>query len=78
MILRRDAAIQVASFKENLRLFLTCALIHYSPVSSLPMTTGCPVQLTGDELLPSVDIVGRPGEGRIGHDVYGERGNVGR
>jgi hypothetical protein len=38
----------------------------------------CPLQLTGDELLPAVNVVGRSGEGRVGHDVYGERGDVGR
>ena|SRR5271156_3511389 len=38
----------------------------------------CPLQLTGDELLPAVDVVGRSGEGCVGHDVYGERGDVGR
>src|SRR5262244_3735133 len=36
-----------------------------------------PPQLAGDELLPPVDVVGRTREGRIGHDVYGERGDVG-
>jgi hypothetical protein len=35
-------------------------------------------RLTGDELLPAVDVVGRAGEGGVGHDVYGERGDVGR
>src|SRR5580704_5804378 len=34
--------------------------------------------LAGDELLPTVDVVGRSREGRIGHDVHSERGNVGR
>ena len=38
----------------------------------------CPLQLTGDELLAAVYVVGRSGEGRVGHDVYGERGDVGR
>src|SRR3989442_16030564 len=33
---------------------------------------------TGDELLPAVDVVGRAREGSVGHDVYGERGDVGR
>src|SRR3989442_12348608 len=33
---------------------------------------------TGDELLPAVDVVGRARQGRVGHDVYGERGDVGR
>ena len=37
----------------------------------------CPLQLTGDELLPAVDVVGCAGEGGVGHDVYGERCNVG-
>ena len=31
----------------------------------------------GDELLPAVDVVGRAGEGRVDHDVDGERGDVG-
>src|SRR2546427_3471532 len=34
--------------------------------------------LAAEELLPAVNIVGRAGEGRVGHDVYGERGDVGR
>ena len=34
--------------------------------------------LTCHELLPAVDVVGRAREGRVGHDVYGERGDVGR
>jgi len=37
-----------------------------------------PLELAGDELLPAVDVVGRPREGRVGHDVYGERGDVRR
>jgi len=32
----------------------------------------------GDELLPAVDVVNRARERRVGHDVYGERGDVGR
>ena len=32
----------------------------------------------GDELLAAVDVVGRAGEGRVGHDVHGEGGDVGR
>jgi hypothetical protein len=28
--------------------------------------------------LPAVDVVGRADEGRVGHDVYGERGDVDR
>jgi len=35
-------------------------------------------QLADDELLPAVDVVGRAREGRVGHDVNGERGDVGR
>jgi hypothetical protein len=35
-------------------------------------------QLAGDELLPAVDVVGRASEGGVGHDMYGERGDVGR
>ena len=35
-------------------------------------------KLAADELLPAVDVVGRAREGRVGHDVYGERGDVGR
>ena len=31
----------------------------------------------GDELLPTVDVVRRAGERRVGHDVDGERGDVG-
>src|SRR5438128_3846065 len=34
--------------------------------------------LPGDELLPAVDVVGRARESRVGHDVNGERGDVGR
>src|SRR5690349_8159333 len=30
-----------------------------------------------DELLPAVDVVRRAGERRVGHDVQGERGDVG-
>ena len=33
---------------------------------------------SGHELLPAVDVVGRAGEGGVGHDVNGERGDVGR
>ena len=31
----------------------------------------------GDELLAAIHIVRRPSECRVGHDVDGERGNVG-
>ena len=34
--------------------------------------------LGGDELLPAVDVIGCAREGGVGHDVYGERGHVGR
>ncbi len=34
--------------------------------------------LAGDQLLPAVDVVGCAREGGVGHDVYGERGDVGR
>src|SRR5262249_8153441 len=34
--------------------------------------------LAGDELLAAVDVVGRAREGRVYHDVYRERGDVGR
>ena len=34
--------------------------------------------LAGDELLTAVDVVGRAGESGVGHDVDGERGDVGR
>ena len=34
--------------------------------------------LSADELLAAVDVVGRAGERRVGHDVHGERGDVGR
>ena len=34
--------------------------------------------LAGDELLPAVNVVGRACEGRVGHEVYGERGDIGR
>src|SRR5579863_9246358 len=36
------------------------------------------LRLAGDELLPAVDVVGRARERRVGHDVDGERGDVGR
>ncbi len=36
------------------------------------------LSLTRDELLAAVDVVGRAGERRVGHDVHGERGDVGR
>lgn len=32
---------------------------------------------SGDELLSAVDVVGRAGERGVGHDVDGERGDVG-
>ena len=32
--------------------------------------------LAGHELLPAVDVVSRAREGGVGHDVYGERGDV--
>ena len=32
----------------------------------------------GEDLLAAVDVVGRAAERRIGHDVHGERGDVGR
>src|SRR5207244_3489241 len=35
-------------------------------------------KLAGNELLPTVDVVGRAREGGVGHDVYGERCDVGR
>jgi hypothetical protein len=34
--------------------------------------------LAGDELLPAVDVVGRARECRVGHEVYRERGDIGR
>jgi hypothetical protein len=37
----------------------------------------CPLQLTGDGLLTAVDVIGRAGESRVDHDVYGERGDGG-
>jgi len=37
-----------------------------------------PLWLAGNELLPAVDVVGRAREGRVAHDVYSERGDVGR
>jgi len=33
--------------------------------------------LSRDELLPAVDVERCAGEGRVGHDMYGERGDVG-
>jgi hypothetical protein len=36
-----------------------------------------PLSLALDELLPDVDVVGGAGEGRVRHDMYGERGHVG-
>ena len=33
---------------------------------------------SGDELLTAVDVIRRPGERRVDHDVHGERGHVGR
>jgi hypothetical protein len=33
--------------------------------------------LRSDELLPAVNVVRRAGEGCVGHDVDGERGDVG-
>src|ERR1700750_1300692 len=52
-------------------------LLKRASVVSRPQSAR-PLQLTGDELLPAVDVVGRSGEGRVGHDVYGERGDIGR
>ena len=34
--------------------------------------------LSGDELLAAVDVEVAPGERRVGHEVHGERGDVGR
>ena len=34
--------------------------------------------LAGHELLPSIDVVGRTGEGCVGHEVNGERRDIGR
>jgi DNA-binding CsgD family transcriptional regulator len=31
-----------------------------------------------DELLPAVDVVGRPGDRGVGHQLHGQRGDVGR
>ena len=36
------------------------------------------LNLARDQLLPAVDVVGRARESRVDHDVYGERGDVGR
>ncbi len=46
----------------------------------LPLATWAtgPLKSAGDELLPAVDVVGRAREGRVGHDVHGECGDVGR
>ena len=30
-----------------------------------------------NKLLSAIDVIGRAGKGRVGHDVYGERGNIG-
>src|SRR5262249_30982151 len=35
------------------------------------------VTLAGDELLPAIDVVGRARDGRVDHDVDGERRDVG-
>ena len=35
-------------------------------------------RVSQDELLAAVDVVRRPGEGGVGHEVHGERGDVGR
>jgi hypothetical protein len=45
-----------------------------SPKISGPGQVRC--RLTDEELLPSVDVVGRAREGRVGHDVDGERGDI--
>ena len=37
----------------------------------------CRTLLAGDKLLPAVDVIGRAGKGRIGHDVYGQRRHIG-
>ena len=31
-----------------------------------------------NELLPAIDVIGPAREGRVGHEVYGERGHVDR
>src|SRR5215470_8196861 len=36
------------------------------------------LSLSGNELLPAVDVIGCAREGGVGHDVYSERGHVGR
>lgn len=35
-------------------------------------------KLAGHELLAAIDVVGRARQGRVRHEVYGERGDVGR
>src|SRR5271155_4916140 len=42
------------------------------------VTSRRPLYLAGDELLPAVNVVRRASERRVAHDVYGERGDVGR
>ena len=55
------------------------ALLNFmSTDSTFALFVVNPPRLSGDELLPAVDVVGRAREGRVGHDVYGERGDVGR
>ena len=56
---------------------MASAPMHCSPIAP-PMTIMLPLQLTGNQLLPAVDVVSRAGEGGVGHDVCGKRGDVGR
>src|SRR6476659_728638 len=50
---------------------------HPGWLTGPPGTTAPEVRTSGDELLPPVDVVGRAGERRVGHEVDGERGDVG-
>jgi len=77
--------------RSHARPLARLAIIMCAPFSIFKLEPACPpgafvsalkrpcwpLQLAGDELLPPVDVVGRTREGRVGHDVYGERGDVG-
>jgi hypothetical protein len=55
----------------------TTAITTTAAVDFSPWCVTAPGSRSSDELLPTVDVVGRACERGVGHDVDGERGDVG-
>src|SRR6478736_5810150 len=90
----RNACARWSSFRTIARTALPCFNSSSATVRpTAPTRPAAPVTRMGfamffllhvqrcgllDELLAAVDVIGRAREDRVGHDVYSERGDVGR